>query len=220
MAFLYPYSRKDAEQVLKAAFDDSTQRLRVDAAINIDANEVSIDAADGDNIAISDGVDTVEVNPDGSLNVNVTNEIQIELDAADGDNVAISDGVNTLEVNPDGSINVNVTDPISGNLVNYYNEVTAVASGVLTTIQTYTVAVANASLQLVDVSGTNIATYTVLLNGNPLIKKVTYFSGEFNEDFSFASGLGLVSGDVVTVTVLHNRPTVGDFNSRILVSEI
>lgn len=104
-----PISKKDGFGVLRASFDDATGRLRVDAAINVDANEISISAADGDNVAISDGVDTLAINPDGSLNANVTGTLDIEVSAADGDNIAISDGVNTLEVNPDGSINSVVT---------------------------------------------------------------------------------------------------------------
>lgn len=102
----YPFSKKDADQVIRAAFDDDTQRLRVDAAINVDANQVDISAADGDNIAISDGVDTLAVNPDGSINTVLTGATQIEISAADGDNIAINDGTNALSVNPDGSINV------------------------------------------------------------------------------------------------------------------
>ncbi len=111
-------SPKDGLQVLRAAYDDATRRLRVDAAINIDANEVSISAADGDNIAISDGVDTLAVNPDGSLNVNVSGTQQIEIDAADGDNIAIAsqDGTKFLNIEPDGSINVNAVFSVPGSL--------------------------------------------------------------------------------------------------------
>lgn len=42
--------------------------LKVNADGSIDAN-VNIDAAGGDNVAISDGTDTLEINPDGSINV-------------------------------------------------------------------------------------------------------------------------------------------------------
>lgn len=104
---LPPMSKRDAEQVLRYAFDDATGRLRVDAVAVIGPGGIS--AADGDNIAISDGTDTMAVNPDGSINTAISGDVQIEISAADGDNVAISDGVHTVDVNPDGSLNVNVT---------------------------------------------------------------------------------------------------------------
>lgn len=44
--------------------------LKINTDGSIDAN-VQVDAADGDNIAISDGTDTLDINPDGSINTNV-----------------------------------------------------------------------------------------------------------------------------------------------------
>lgn len=215
-------SQRDPGQVLRAAFDDNTKRLRTDAVISAQSIdiEVEIDAADGDNIAIAsqDGSNFANINPDGSLDVNVVGgELQIEISAADGDNIAISDGTDTLDVNADGSINVNVLPNGTGNIVNTYNEVTAVASGVLTTIETYT-ATGTAFLQKSIVSGTNIARFDVLLNGNVIDRQRTYFGGNLNIDFDFTN-LPLVFGDVVTVRVIHNRPTTGDFNARIQVLE-
>lgn len=68
---LYPPSQLDADQVIQHAFDETTQRLRTDATINTTITgdvEVAINATE-DNIAISDGVDTLEINNDGSINV-------------------------------------------------------------------------------------------------------------------------------------------------------
>lgn len=65
----------DANQVLKRAYDEVKNRLRVDAEVTatIGTVDVAIDAAGGDNIAISDGVDTLVINPNGSINiVNIT----------------------------------------------------------------------------------------------------------------------------------------------------
>lgn len=85
-------------------------------SLTVDATDLDIrdiDAAQ-DNIAISDGTDTLAVNADGSINVTINNasvtvtatDLDIrDLDAAQ-DNVAISDGTDTLAVNTDGSINV------------------------------------------------------------------------------------------------------------------
>lgn len=68
-------TRLDANQVLIRAYDEPNNRLRVDAQVtaSIGTLDVIIDAAGGDNIAISDGVNTLEINPDGSINIAATN---------------------------------------------------------------------------------------------------------------------------------------------------
>jgi hypothetical protein len=64
-------SKLDQTQIFQRAFDEGEERLRVDAEISasIGTIEIAIDAAAGDNIAISDGTDQLEVNSDGSINV-------------------------------------------------------------------------------------------------------------------------------------------------------
>lgn len=66
-------SKLDANQVLRESFDDATRRLRVDAEITAEIGEldVAIDAAGGDNIAITDptGTNYLLPNSDGSINV-------------------------------------------------------------------------------------------------------------------------------------------------------
>lgn len=78
----------------------STQKLKVNADGSIDTN-ITIPA--GEKIIITDGVDDLAVNADGSINVK-----QDKLDATT-DNVAISDGTDTMAVNADGSINTVTT---------------------------------------------------------------------------------------------------------------
>jgi hypothetical protein len=65
-----PASRLDGNQVLQHSYDESTGRLKVDAEVTatVGTMDVVIDAAGGDNIKISDGVDTLLINADGSLN--------------------------------------------------------------------------------------------------------------------------------------------------------
>lgn len=103
----------------------------------------------------------------------------------------------------------------SGTVDTAYNEVTSVATGVLTTVVTYS-AVQNTRLKVCEFSGTNIATYTILVNGTPINKKNTYY-GILDGKFDFSKGYNLISGDLVTVTAIHNRPDPGDFNAFILV---
>ena len=72
--YLSPLNTKlDSEQVLKRSYDETKNRIRVDADVTatVGVVDVVIDAASGDNIAISDGTNTMLINPDGSINANV-----------------------------------------------------------------------------------------------------------------------------------------------------
>jgi hypothetical protein len=137
--------------------------------------------------------------------------------------VTVKDGTTNqlLKVNPDGSLNV-VVEPFGAatNVVSTYAEALAVVSGVTTTVASYTVPVGKtAALQRVEVNGENIADYKVLVNSIVVDRKRTYFGGGLNENFDFegyqAEGIPLVAGNIVQVTVLHTRPTTGDFGARI-----
>ncbi len=67
-------SKKDGQQVLQYAFDDSTGRLRTDAVISPSGADLQIDASD-DSIAIGDRNtgNLLQVNSDGTVNVNTNN---------------------------------------------------------------------------------------------------------------------------------------------------
>lgn len=69
-------SKLDANQVIRKAYDDDTNRLRVDAQVSATISDIDIviDATAGDNIAITDptGTNYLLPNSDGSLNVVVT----------------------------------------------------------------------------------------------------------------------------------------------------
>lgn len=198
---------------------DGRRRLAVDAAITVPTLDVEL-SPDRDGVYIGNQNNSykLEIQPDGSIDVNVT------LTAA-ADSVAIGDGHgNILAINPDGSVNVNLVQSNPGELKSFYNEVTSLASGILTTIQTYTAPVGRKSyFQKVEYSGTNIAEYTVYINASVEGKKRTYFGAELNGEIKFVetgTGLPLQVGDVVTVKVIHSRPDLGDFNSRIQVIEV
>lgn len=207
-------TKLDANQVLRQAYDEPNQRLRVDAEVTATIGEVSvvIDAASGDNIAIADptGTNYLQPNADGSINVVVDS---ISLNQAT-DSIAIGDGTNLIDINPDGSINVVLT--ASGlTTKNIFNEITAVATGITSTIASY-VAPANTKLLKVSVGGTNIAAFEVFIGGVLSAKKYTYFNS-LNEVFDFTNGLPVAMGDVIQIKVTHQRPDLGDFNTNILV---
>lgn len=209
-----PISKLDANQVLRQSYDDSNQRLRVGAEVTatIGQVEVAIDASGGDSIAIADpaGTNYLLPNPDGSLNVNIS-DIAISHTT---DSISVGDGTNLLDVNPNGSINVVLTG--SGlTTKNIFNEITSVATGITSTIATY-IAIADTKLLKVDVGGTNVAAYEILIGGMLSAKKYTFFQS-LNETFDFKNGLPVLLGEQILIRVTHNRPDLGDFSTNILV---
>ena len=148
------------------------------------------------------------------------------------DSASIVSAISLLRGATDGSLIGNIGDalkvvegPITGQTEKViYNEVTSVANSVQTQVAFYTVPVSKtAVLRRVSVSGDNFARFDVLLNGNPIDTKRTWFS-DFNANFEFIasanSGLTLNASDVISVQVLHTRPFVGSFEARIQVLEI
>jgi hypothetical protein len=126
-----------------------------------------------------------------------------------------------LNVNADGSINVVVTEaPVTGSTVeSLFTAITSVPGGVLTTISTYTVPPGDtAMIEAVKVSGTNIAMYTINVNSTIVDQFYTFYGNlNFYQNYNTPQGstINLSSGDVLTVTVIHTKPYVGDFNSRV-----
>lgn len=205
---IYPASQHSSENVLRDVHDPITQTLRTTAtAIIAPGLDVEIDHTE-DSIRLGDGTNFLTSTTDGpkvGLDVNIINDLQI------------TDGVNNLDINTDGSINVTVVP--GGSINNIYNEVTSVANGILTTIVTY-VASTNGKLKRVMVAGTNIAEYTIVINGTINAKKYTYFGNGLSEDFVFDDGIYLTIGDIIQIKTIHSRPYVGNFNANIVVLEI
>lgn len=192
------------ENILRDVHDPVTQTLRTTASATIivpGGLEVDIDQA-SDSIKLGDGTTlftSTTVGPKTGLDVSIiSGNLQGEVDAY----------------------------PLEKGLTrNTYNEVLAVASGVETTIVTYTVPSGRiAYLSRTEYSGTNIATYAVKINGTTQDKKRTNYATSLNEstilNSSGNTGIALVAGDVVTVTATHTNASTGDFNSRVETVEI
>ncbi len=113
-------SKLDQEQIIKQVYDENDNRLRVDASISASIGDVSIVDSDGNEL---------EVNPDGSINTNISGSLALDISAADGDNIAISDGVNTASVNSDGSLNVRVSNALVTDPYDYVGLINSVISG-------------------------------------------------------------------------------------------
>ncbi len=141
-------------------------------------------------------------------------DIDVALDAAE-DSVSIgdSDG-HELDINSDGSINVVLSTTGGGVLKSRYYEVSGVVSGITTLVASYTTT-AEVRLQKISFSGTNIAEYELVIDGNTEDKARTYFGNSLNGAFDFDSGIKLNPGQIINIYVLHNRPSSGEFNARI-----
>ena len=144
-----------------------------------------------------------------------------------GEVEVIGSNGNILEPNADGSINVNIQPSTSNTnqVKNIFGTAAAVPSGATTTIVQYTVPLNKiAILERSVASGENIGAFTILINNAVQSIQRTYYAGGFNVTFEFITGqdngLVLQPGDNVKVTILHNRPYVGNFDARIQVFEI
>jgi len=164
----------------------------------------------------------VKVNDDGSINV------KLEAGSVDIGTVEVTGpSGHLIDPNADGSINVNIVPSTSSTdtVKNIFGTAAAVVSGATTTIVQYTVPLNKiAILERSVASGENIGAFTILINNVVQSIQRTYYAGGFNVTFEFITGqdngLVLQPGDIVKVTILHNRPYTGNFDARIQVLEI
>jgi len=145
------------------------------------------------------------------------------------DSIKIGDGTGDyLKVNPDGSIDVNATlNPSPGsiyNVISNFNEVTNIATGIETSVVSYSVPFGKTSyLQYIQVAGTNIAEYKIYKNGTLIDKSYTMFGMSLDTNFDYRNeddntpGLLLNSTDNVIIKVINPRPYTGNFNARIQI---
>jgi len=173
------------------------------------------------------GVEGLPKNQIRTVNTIIQREHEDNADAkrvllVDETGAPISD-TNKLPV--DATFTGDINFDFNGTTVNEFNEVLGVGSGIPTMIVQYIAPVGMAAfLQLVEATGTNIGEYEVVLNGTPIAKRRTYFSGGLDVEFPFsgqpsANGLELSPGDVVEVFGTHSRPMLGDFAARIQIVE-
>ena len=215
-------SALDANQVLQHSFEDATGRLRVAAELVAGGtSEVIISHVD-DSIRLGNGVSLITATSvAGSIGLDV-NIINPAFPVSLGQKTMANSFPVVLASNQSP---IAVTFTTVGDTVTSYSEITAIAAATETTILTYAVGVAQAYLLFVESNGTNVADYKVKLNGSTINRKYTYFGAplsayfDFKSSVSFFPGLSLVSGDVLTVTVIHNRPSLGDFNANIEIFE-
>ena len=120
---------------------------------------------------------------------------------------------------PSNPLNVFVVSASGSTPVLEYNEITSLASGALTNILSYIVPVGKTlQLKKVEVSGCNVAKYSVEIDSAENGVRRTYF-GNFNADFEF-DNFQITEGKIIRIKVIHNRPVLGDFNATMIGSLI
>lgn len=126
----------------------------------------------------------------------------------------------TIVQNPGDAIKVEVVDDgDGGSVINEYDTATGVAKDTPTIVATYTVPVGKLFyLKHIEVSGTNRSTYIVQIAGSDQAKKRTYGS-LLNEEFNFFNKL-YNAGTIINVIAEHSRPTVSDYEARIIGNEV
>lgn len=113
----------------------------------------------------------------------------------------------------------------NGIVQSVFSEVFAVATSATTTILTYTVPSGQDNYVLsLEMSGTNIATYDILIDGVQFARTRTYFSGPFTQEIRIGStlidGYKIITGQVVVINVTNFRPNPGDFEARLQYIEV
>ena len=138
-------------------------------------------------------------------------------------------GKHAVRICADGTDPIPVTFDTTSDLisaVSTFGTASSVASSATAVVATYTVPVGKTFfLQRVEASGNNIATYSVEAAATEIAKKRTWFGGNISpDDFVFAGpsvkGVEYAAGTTIELKVTNFRPSVGDFEGRILGVEV
>ena len=131
------------------------------------------------------------------------------------------------KVNQDGSFNVNISaTSVEDTDVarNIFGSINGVPSNVETQIVQYTVPEGKRAVIIrAEYSGEQIGLYKVYVDNIQQAARRTHhgigLTGQFEITDSISSGLVIPAGSIVKVTVVHSRPGLGQFDSRIQVVE-
>ena len=95
-----------------------------------------------------------------------------------------------------------------------FNEVSSIASAASATVLTYTIPIGQSlTINGVNVSGENIAVYTILIDSVVFDKVRTYFPN-YNASFNI-DNLTATAGQIIQIEVENFRPTTADFNANL-----
>lgn len=130
-------------------------------------------------------------------------------------------------VNQDGSINVNISataEEDSDIPRNFFGSVTGVPANVETQIVQYVVPEGKRAILIrSEYSGEQIGLYKVYIDNIQQAARRTHhgigLTGQFEFTDMISAGIIIPGNSIVKVTVVHNRPGLGQFDARIQVIE-
>lgn len=209
----------DMNQILQRAFDQSNDKLRVDAVVSLDGtvSEVVISHTD-DSIRLGDGTKLASLTTVGGkngLDVNVINDIALDISHL-ADSIRLGDGtdyITTSVVGPKRALDVNVADgtitgdftPVPAGITVVTHGATTVTAGATTTVATYTIpAGAPVYLQKLYLSGDSVGKFTIYKNFDVLlVVRLTHTNVYQPVDFATntAFGVATTAGDTIIVEV-------------------
>jgi hypothetical protein len=133
----------------------------------------------------------------------------------------------TPKINQDGSINVNISATSvedSDISRNFFGSVTGVPANIETQIVQYVVPPGKrAVIVRAEYSGEQIGLYKVYIDNIQQAARRTHhgigLTGQFDFTDAISSGMIAPGGSTVKITVVHNRPGLGQFDGRIQIVE-
>lgn len=131
-----------------------------------------------------------------------------------------------LKLDSSGNLLVSTAGFVTQDVIVKFNEVTAIAVGVETTINTYTAPPAKTSYLLsILAAGGNRARFNIYLDSvafDSQYTQVTQLTGTFDYKTGSGSVPGMVIpvGSIVDVKTINNGGSIADFTARFLILEV
>lgn len=231
----------DQNQILQRSFDETADRLRVDAEVTANisgAQEVIITDID-DSIKIGNGNNGpyLKVNSDGSINVNSGSSGSNASVGLDG-SPAPTSSTQIGGQDPSGNLAPTLIDDNGRLLVNsseifgiqnlniLYNEVSTIAVGIETIINTYTAPIGKISYLLTILnSGENRGQFNIYNNSVLFDKQYTNVT-QLTVSFDYKTGSGTVPGfvipvgNVIQVKTINSGTSTANYSSRFMILEV
>lgn len=113
-------------------------------------------------------------------------------------------------------VDAHVVSTNSGTPLFFGGAATSVASGVESTILSYTVPNGNSlSIENITVSSDNVSSFKVLVDNNVVAIQRTYFT-QLNARFEFSACLKMLAAQTVQLKAMHTRSSLADFNGYLV----
>jgi hypothetical protein len=228
-------SQLDPGQIIKRVYDEANDQIRttIDASVNINGQQTLVINDTEDSIKIGDGNGHyLAVNPDGSINTTSVNPSVGSNGATAPTSSTEVGGINPtgklspLQVDSAGQLKVaGISVFTSQDVRVLFLEVTGIAVGVETSVNSYTAPAGKISYLLsIDASGENRGQYNIYLNGSLLDKKYSNVTS-LTANFDYKTGSGTVPGMIVPIgqtvdiKIINNGNSIASYNGRFLILE-